>query len=85
MPDGGGVSIDPRNAAAPGANPGATHQTKARAQHTPGLDPIAALDAEARRHGARIATRCTRCGAWLVDSKSRAAHRGPKCRKAVGA
>ena len=48
-------------------------------------DPIAALDAEARRHGARIATRCTRCGAWLVDSKSRAAHRGPKCRKAVGA
>ncbi|WP_226437717.1 DUF6011 domain-containing protein [Rhodococcus yananensis] len=26
-----------------------------------------------------------RCGAWLVDPKSRAAHRGPKCRKAVSA
>ncbi|WP_229579606.1 DUF6011 domain-containing protein [Rhodococcus rhodochrous] len=48
---------------------------------TPQLDPVAGLDAEARRHGARIATKCRICGRWLVAPKSRAAHVGPKCSK----
>lgn len=45
-----------------------------------GPDPLAALDAEVRRHGARVATKCRVCGRWLVAPKSRAAHEGPKCR-----
>ncbi|AYA23964.1 hypothetical protein C6369_005290 [Rhodococcus rhodochrous] len=44
-------------------------------------DPVARIDAEARLYGARIATRCSVCGRWLIAPKSRAAHVGPKCQK----
>ncbi|WP_432677393.1 DUF6011 domain-containing protein [Rhodococcus pyridinivorans] len=44
-------------------------------------DPVSRIDAEARLYGARIATRCSVCGRWLVAPKSRAAHAGPKCQK----
>ncbi|UTM37298.1 DUF6011 domain-containing protein [Rhodococcus pyridinivorans] len=47
----------------------------------PEPDPVARIDAEARLYGARIATRCSVCGRWLVAPKSRAAHVGPKCQK----
>ncbi|WP_176742036.1 hypothetical protein [Rhodococcus sp. 1139] len=39
----------------------------------------AKLDAEAAALGVRIATRCKTCGHWLVSTKSRAAHQGPRC------
>ncbi|WP_219129813.1 DUF6011 domain-containing protein [Rhodococcus sp. LW-XY12] len=49
-----------------------------------GPDPLASLDAEVRRHGARVATKCRVCGRWLVSPKSRAAHEGPTCRTKDG-
>ncbi|HPY26429.1 MAG TPA: hypothetical protein PLK19_19175 [Mycobacterium sp.] len=38
-----------------------------------------ALDA-ARARGFAVATRCTRCGQWVVAPKSVALHMGPVCR-----
>ena len=40
----------------------------------------AALLDEAAQLGFRLATRCTRCNQWVVNSKSVSAHMGPVCR-----
>lgn len=40
----------------------------------------AGLLAELRDLGYRPATRCTRCGQWVVAAKSVALHMGPVCR-----
>jgi hypothetical protein len=45
---------------------------------------LAVLTAAAQR-GFRLATRCTRCGQWLVAPTSVRAHLGPVCRVKVAA
>ncbi len=39
--------------------------------------------AAAKARGFRLATRCTRCGQWVVAAESVAAHMGPVCRAKV--
>jgi hypothetical protein len=41
----------------------------------------AAVLAEARERGFRLAVRCHRCGQWVVAAKSVALHLGPTCRR----
>jgi hypothetical protein len=53
-------------------------------------EPLTAEDREdinvliaAAERGFRLATRCTRCGQWLVAPSSVRAHIGPVCRQRV--
>lgn len=41
----------------------------------------AAVLAEAKARGFRLAIRCGRCGQWLVAAESVALHMGPTCRR----
>lgn len=45
----------------------------------------AAVLAEAKRYGYRLAVRCVNCGHWLVAERSIADHVGPVCRRRVTA
>lgn len=75
----------------PGGGTGALESIEADLpNHTSNLAPAwiydredrerARLDAEARAAGYRLAVQCLDCKAWLTDSRSVAAHRGPVCR-----
>lgn len=76
----------PRHRANGSANPTATARHHGHDRHEP-LDAddraeLAVLNAAAEL-GYRLAVQCTRCGAWLVASKSVALHLGPVCRSRV--
>jgi len=77
-----------RGPAAPGRATSTTpiidaHQFTPKDRHEPlsheDRADLAVLAAAAQR-GFRLATRCTRCGQWLVAPTSVRAHMGPVCR-----
>lgn len=70
----------------------ATHEFKRLNRAEDGYaapDPEDRLDAEAidaaRARGFAVAVPCTRCGQWVVNPKSVAAHMGPVCRAKAAA
>jgi hypothetical protein len=79
-----------RRRPAPARKPAARNRTSAYQFSRDPHEPVTAEDrldakvlAEAQARGFRLATRCTRCGQWVVAPTSVRLHMGPVCRKRV--